>query len=220
MPSQAISASNTRAAASSSAMPVPARAPAWRRLRRPRSRHSSTTASQRERLTAPSATGSPASRSTCRASPARIRLPAQAWRREGGGAGGTRDLRKENEQSNDSPGGCRRRRLPGRLQGREHRPGGVGEGAAAVHEIAQGAVDGGMVDGQLVEFPGHQPLGQQAPAQPDGGHHLQGLQVDRKSTRLNSSHVRISYAVFCLKKKNKKNKHIPLTTALLDADNM
>src|SRR5690606_41694926 len=27
-------------------------------------------------------------------------------------------------------------------------------------------------------------------------------QVDRKSTRLNSSHVKISYAVFCLKKKN------------------
>ena len=26
--------------------------------------------------------------------------------------------------------------------------------------------------------------------------------VDRKSTRLNSSHVKISYAVFCLKKKN------------------
>src|SRR5437868_13271164 len=33
---------------------------------------------------------------------------------------------------------------------------------------------------------------------------------DRKSTRLNSSHVSISYAVFCLKKKKKKikNKHI------------
>src|SRR5690606_42121710 len=31
-------------------------------------------------------------------------------------------------------------------------------------------------------------------------HHLQGR--DRKSTRLNSSHVKISYAVFCLKKKN------------------
>src|SRR5690348_17572665 len=28
--------------------------------------------------------------------------------------------------------------------------------------------------------------------------------VDRKSTRLNSSHPSISYAVFCLKKKNKK----------------
>src|SRR5690606_40029250 len=27
---------------------------------------------------------------------------------------------------------------------------------------------------------------------------------DRKSTRLNSSHVKISYAVFCLKKKNKE----------------
>src|SRR5690554_7004611 len=27
------------------------------------------------------------------------------------------------------------------------------------------------------------------------------VRVDRKSTRLNSSHVRISYAVFCLKKK-------------------
>src|SRR5690554_7106507 len=29
---------------------------------------------------------------------------------------------------------------------------------------------------------------------------------DRKSTRLNSSHVRISYAVFCLKKKKKEEK--------------
>src|SRR5690606_41731837 len=28
---------------------------------------------------------------------------------------------------------------------------------------------------------------------------------DRKSTRLNSSHVKISYAVFCLKKKKQKN---------------
>src|SRR5690349_2811797 len=36
-----------------------------------------------------------------------------------------------------------------------------------------------------------------------------GLRLDRKSTRLNSSHVEISYAVFCLKKKkNKKIKHI------------
>src|SRR5690606_42026939 len=29
--------------------------------------------------------------------------------------------------------------------------------------------------------------------------------ADRKSTRLNSSHVKISYAVFCLKKKKSKN---------------
>src|SRR2546427_8028979 len=31
------------------------------------------------------------------------------------------------------------------------------------------------------------------------------LEEDRKSTRLNSSHSQISYAVFCLKKKKKKN---------------
>src|SRR3712207_7137481 len=30
---------------------------------------------------------------------------------------------------------------------------------------------------------------------------------DRKSTRLNSSHANISYAVFCLKKKHKTNTH-------------
>src|SRR5207249_10988529 len=32
------------------------------------------------------------------------------------------------------------------------------------------------------------------------------VKIDRKSTRLNSSHVSISYAVFCLKKKKKKKK--------------
>src|SRR5947209_18057462 len=35
---------------------------------------------------------------------------------------------------------------------------------------------------------------------------------DRKSTRLNSSHANISYAVFCLKKKKKKKKRHPQTT--------
>src|SRR5438132_8998471 len=33
---------------------------------------------------------------------------------------------------------------------------------------------------------------------------ITAVQKDRKSTRLNSSHTVISYAVFCLKKKNKK----------------
>src|SRR2546430_3209056 len=33
-----------------------------------------------------------------------------------------------------------------------------------------------------------------------------GSQRDRKSTRLNSSHSQISYAVFCLKKKKKKTR--------------
>src|SRR3989442_2046183 len=36
---------------------------------------------------------------------------------------------------------------------------------------------------------------------------------DRKSTRLNSSHVRISYAVFCLKKKKKKQDASDLLTS-------
>src|SRR5256885_12507304 len=34
------------------------------------------------------------------------------------------------------------------------------------------------------------------------GVHLTAQDIDRKSTRLNSSHLVISYAVFCLKKKN------------------
>src|SRR2546426_8063256 len=38
---------------------------------------------------------------------------------------------------------------------------------------------------------------------------------DRKSTRLNSSHLVISYAVFCLKKKKKK----PLKTNMTHVDN-
>src|SRR5438874_7884578 len=37
-------------------------------------------------------------------------------------------------------------------------------------------------------------------------------QTDRKSTRLNSSHVEISYAVFCLKKKKKKKKNKKITS--------
>src|SRR5215813_14769050 len=39
--------------------------------------------------------------------------------------------------------------------------------------------------------------------------------TDRKSTRLNSSHVRTSYAVFCLKKK--KIKHLVAPVPLIDA---
>src|SRR2546427_6092435 len=39
-------------------------------------------------------------------------------------------------------------------------------------------------------------------------------EIDRKSTRLNSSHSQISYAVFCLKKKKKKQKTPHETTTL------
>src|SRR3712207_7536767 len=41
---------------------------------------------------------------------------------------------------------------------------------------------------------------------------LRFLESDRKSTRLNSSHANISYAVFCLKK---KKKHIPAASHTL-----
>src|SRR3712207_7584316 len=45
-----------------------------------------------------------------------------------------------------------------------------------------------------------------APAQAvDELGHEPGLAEDRKSTRLNSSHANISYAVFCLKKKNRNS---------------
>src|SRR3712207_6913289 len=41
---------------------------------------------------------------------------------------------------------------------------------------------------------------------------------DRKSTRLNSSHANISYAVFCLKKKKKKQDPIQLTEEKVAAE--
>src|SRR5688572_31038678 len=45
------------------------------------------------------------------------------------------------------------------------------------------------------------------PDDPETGDRRAGLLPDRKSTRLNSSHSQISYAVFCLKKKKKKKKN-------------
>src|SRR5260221_10522073 len=45
-----------------------------------------------------------------------------------------------------------------------------------------------------------------APINPGGLVKEHPEQGDRKSTRLNSSHTVISYAVFCLKKKKKSNK--------------
>src|SRR3712207_6850738 len=47
-------------------------------------------------------------------------------------------------------------------------------------------------------------LGRKPVALGVAGEHVAGQDQDRKSTRLNSSHANISYAVFCLKKKKKK----------------
>src|SRR3712207_7083064 len=62
-------------------------------------------------------------------------------------------------------------------------------------EVADGAV---AVDGELRNaVPPHE----RREVRPDGVGALgQGVGADRKSTRLNSSHANISYAVFCLKK--------------------
>src|SRR3712207_7931199 len=39
------------------------------------------------------------------------------------------------------------------------------------------------------------------------------IPIDRKSTRLNSSHANISYAVFCLKKKKKPSGHLACSSS-------
>src|SRR5256885_3290873 len=52
------------------------------------------------------------------------------------------------------------------------------------------------------------PTGERAPRGRRAGRAAQSLpRADRKSTRLNSSHLVISYAVFCLKKKKKNVKY-------------
>src|SRR3712207_8047450 len=73
-----------------------------------------------------------------------------------------------------------------------HHDAGVGVALERDHQAGAGAV------GRLVVEVGHA-------LQLAGAHEL-----DRKSTRLNSSHANISYAVFCLKKKKHR-----LTTHLL-----
>src|SRR5262245_64993691 len=63
-----------------------------------------------------------------------------------------------------------------------------GENFATLAEL-EGRVVGGLIYGWANRYPRH------ATGGPD---------ADRKSTRLNSSHLGISYAVFCLKKKKKE----------------
>src|SRR5947209_14231742 len=55
-----------------------------------------------------------------------------------------------------------------------------------------------------VSLPGNKPPGRQ---------HRQGVS-DRKSTRLNSSHANISYAVFCLKKKKERIENVSVWTLM------
>src|SRR3712207_7145046 len=63
---------------------------------------------------------------------------------------------------------------------------------------------------------GHRPVGSgQIDLSTPGytaGDKLTQVKLDRKSTRLNSSHANISYAVFCLKKKKKKKTKLSMTS--------
>src|SRR5471030_3446049 len=54
------------------------------------------------------------------------------------------------------------------------------------------------------------PLGSSSPGSGAGWSRAFAATRDRKSTRLNSSHLGISYAVFCLKKKKNKNSSPPI----------
>src|SRR3712207_7147622 len=75
------------------------------------------------------------------------------------------------------------------LAGRRRRDGGDGRlGAAGLDALARGQCQRNQLDAVRA-------------ARPEGDDG--GVRRDRKSTRLNSSHANISYAVFCLKKKKK-----------------
>src|SRR5690606_41144251 len=83
---------------------------------------------------------------------------------------------------------------------------GVGLGAAAVLFLALGVGALGAANGVEVHVPeAFGVLGLTLFTFTVGI--VSGASLDRKSTRLNSSHVKISYAVFCLKKK-KKNRDV------------
>src|SRR5690554_7409134 len=78
--------------------------------------------------------------------------------------------------------------------------GGEGLGALA-HGLGRVRTEQAVDDCQQIGAGGDQLWGALQGDAADGD---DGSAEDRKSTRLNSSHVRISYAVFCLKKKKKK----------------
>src|SRR3712207_8662482 len=76
------------------------------------------------------------------------------------------------------------------------------------------ASTGGAVYGEQREFPAPEEH-PQYPVSPYGVSKLAAeryLYLDRKSTRLNSSHANISYAVFCLKKKNYMTSSLHIVT--------
>src|SRR5262245_64605858 len=65
------------------------------------------------------------------------------------------------------------------------------------------------VDDRIEQPEGSPAFGRRRGRRPDGS----ARPRDRKSTRLNSSHLGISYAVFCLKKKKKKKTNVAYVQA-------
>src|SRR3712207_8067381 len=76
-----------------------------------------------------------------------------------------------------------------------------------LHRAVPGQADRGdafQVHGVALRgrHPGAVPFGDDPARRRGGGRTVPEVEEDRKSTRLNSSHANISYAVFCLQKKN------------------
>src|SRR5437667_9334671 len=86
---------------------------------------------------------------------------------------------------------------------------------AAGRREAEGAHAGGLLRVPPPVEPQRERLGlRDLPIEPEERDGVVGRAVvrDRKSTRLNSSHITISYAVFCLKKKKTHQKKTDSTT--------
>src|SRR3989449_8355309 len=88
--------------------------------------------------------------------------------------------------------------VQGSLGAREGEPGARALGILRDQLLAEGELAGQVVVEALPRHLDLEPLGFRRT-----GRVLLGERQDRKSTRLNSSHGYISYAVFCLKKKKK-----------------
>src|SRR2546426_5490056 len=101
------------------------------------------------------------------------------------------------------PGSLRARLAAARARHRErHRPSGFGFALADSIDYLDAATWDAVSAGQSL-FLQRRYLGALERACPDNLAPRYALILDRKSTRLNSSHLVISYAVFCLKKKKK-----------------
>src|SRR3712207_8925841 len=77
--------------------------------------------------------------------------------------------------------------------------------ASEVLEVELRHRDPGLLPAELRELLAARVAHERAAVERD---RARALALDRKSTRLNSSHANISYAVFCLKKKNTPEKYI------------